>query len=37
MECVIQVFPDEYHIATLHEFLNACTDLHQAVQVIFQL
>lgn len=37
MECVIQVFPDEYHLATLHEFLNACTDLHQAVQVIFQL
>ncbi|VDN52725.1 unnamed protein product [Dracunculus medinensis] len=33
MECVIQVFPDEYHLATLHEFLNACTDLHQAVQI----
>uniref|UniRef100_A0A0N5AF59 Vacuolar protein sorting-associated protein 35 n=1 Tax=Syphacia muris TaxID=451379 RepID=A0A0N5AF59_9BILA len=33
MECVIQVFPDEYHLATLHEFLNACSELHQGVQI----
>ncbi|VDN02550.1 unnamed protein product [Thelazia callipaeda] len=33
MECVIQVFPDEYHLATLHEFLHACSELDQAVQI----
>ncbi len=33
MECVIQVFPDEFHLATLHEFLQACAELHQNVQV----
>ncbi|MFH4978681.1 hypothetical protein AB6A40_005390 [Gnathostoma spinigerum] len=33
MECVIQVFPDEYHLATLHEFLGACVDLQQGVQI----
>lgn len=33
MECVIQVFPDEYHLATLHEFLHACSGLEQDVQV----
>uniref|UniRef100_F1KWT9 Vacuolar protein sorting-associated protein 35 n=1 Tax=Ascaris suum TaxID=6253 RepID=F1KWT9_ASCSU len=33
MECVIQVFPDEYHLATLHEFLHACSELHQGVQI----
>lgn len=33
MECVIQVFPDEYHLATLHEFLHACSELDQGVQV----
>uniref|UniRef100_A0A183I332 Vacuolar protein sorting-associated protein 35 n=1 Tax=Onchocerca flexuosa TaxID=387005 RepID=A0A183I332_9BILA len=33
MECVIQVFPDEYHLATLHEFLHACSELDQNVQI----
>lgn len=33
MECVIQVFPDEYHLETLHEFLHACSELDQGVQV----
>lgn len=33
MECVIQVFPDEYHLATLHEFLHACSELDEGVQV----
>ncbi|VDN42721.1 unnamed protein product, partial [Gongylonema pulchrum] len=33
MECVIQVFPDEYHLATLHEFLHACSELDQGVQI----
>jgi vacuolar protein sorting-associated protein 35 len=27
MECIIQVFPDEFHIATLHSFLSACMQL----------
>uniref|UniRef100_A0A1I8EFM3 Vacuolar protein sorting-associated protein 35 n=1 Tax=Wuchereria bancrofti TaxID=6293 RepID=A0A1I8EFM3_WUCBA len=30
MECV---FPDEYHLATLHEFLHACSELDQGVQI----
>lgn len=27
MECVIQVFGDDFHLATLNEFLRACGDL----------
>ncbi|CAD5212147.1 unnamed protein product [Bursaphelenchus okinawaensis] len=33
MECVIQVFPDEFHLATLSEFLGACLSLHPNVQI----
>ncbi|KAL3860250.1 hypothetical protein ACJMK2_010400 [Sinanodonta woodiana] len=33
MECVIQVFPDEFHLATLSSFLRACADLHPSVNV----
>ncbi|KAI1700562.1 vacuolar protein sorting-associated protein 35 domain-containing protein [Ditylenchus destructor] len=33
MECVIQVFPDNYHLSTLHEFLDACADLHEQVHI----
>jgi vacuolar protein sorting-associated protein 35 len=33
MECVIQVFPDEYHLSTLSEFLDACAELNPDVQV----
>ena len=27
MDCVIQVFPDEFHIAALEPFLKTCTEL----------
>jgi len=33
MECVIQVFPDEFHLQTLNSFLHACTELHVDVNV----
>jgi len=33
MDCVIQVFPDEYHVATLDIFLSACEKLKERVQV----
>jgi vacuolar protein sorting-associated protein 35 len=33
MDCVIQVFADDFHLATLHTFLGACAELHQGVQV----
>lgn len=33
MECVIQVFPDEFHLQTLSNFLKACAELHQNVNV----
>ncbi len=33
MECIIQVFPDEMHLATLHAFLSACGQLHPEVNV----
>lgn len=33
MECIIQVFPDEFHLQTLHNFLKACAELHQLVNV----
>jgi vacuolar protein sorting-associated protein 35 len=37
MECIIQVFPDEYHTATLNTLLSSCLDLHADVdlRVIF--
>lgn len=33
MECIIQVFPDEFHLETLTPFLKACADLNQTVNV----
>jgi vacuolar protein sorting-associated protein 35 len=33
MECLIQVFPDEYHLSTLNAFLNSCARLVSTVNV----
>lgn len=33
MECIIQAFGDEFHIATLGQFLTACTHLKEKVNV----
>jgi len=33
MECIIQVFPDEVHLDTLHTYLKACAELHVDVKV----
>ena len=33
MECVIQVFPDEFHLRTLSMFLQACAELHEKVNI----
>ena len=33
MDSVIQVFTDEFHLNTLEQLLNACTDLHNSVDV----
>ncbi|KAK2704166.1 vacuolar protein sorting-associated protein 35-like [Artemia franciscana] len=33
MECIIQVFPDEFHLVTLKTFLQACAELHPGVNV----
>ncbi|KAI1890201.1 hypothetical protein AGOR_G00171240 [Albula goreensis] len=33
MECIIQVFPDEFHLQTLNPFLHSCSELHQNVNV----
>ncbi|CAJ0920055.1 unnamed protein product, partial [Mesorhabditis belari] len=33
MECVIQVFADEFHLATLNEFLASCKELAQEVHI----
>jgi len=33
MDCLIQVFPDELHMATLDTFLNTCTQLQAGVNV----
>ncbi|KAK7912793.1 hypothetical protein WMY93_013004 [Mugilogobius chulae] len=33
MECIIQVFPDEFHLQTLNPFLRSCAELHQHVNV----
>jgi vacuolar protein sorting-associated protein 35 len=33
MDCIIQVFPDELHLATLPLFLGKCTQLKEKVQV----
>ena len=33
MECLIQVFPDEFHLATLDTLLGVCTQLQPTVDV----
>ena len=33
MDCIIQVFPDEYHLITLEAYLKACTELREKVNV----
>ncbi|KAK3888494.1 hypothetical protein Pcinc_007453 [Petrolisthes cinctipes] len=33
MECIIQVFPDEFHLQSLSAFLKACAELHAEVNV----
>lgn len=33
MECIIQVFPDEFHIQTLNPFLKSCAELETGVKV----
>ncbi|BFZ13558.1 hypothetical protein BsWGS_16597 [Bradybaena similaris] len=33
MECIIQVFPDEFHLQSLSSFLRACAELHPNVNV----
>jgi len=33
MECIIQVFPDEFHLATLEQYLESCMLLHQGVDL----
>nr|CAD7415385.1 unnamed protein product [Timema poppensis] len=33
MECIIQVFPDEFHLQTLHPFLKSCAELQPGVNV----
>jgi vacuolar protein sorting-associated protein 35 len=33
MDCIIQVFPDEFHLATLGTYLTAASQLHEKVNV----
>jgi len=33
MECLIQVFPDEFHLRTLEQILNTCTQLQAGVDI----
>jgi vacuolar protein sorting-associated protein 35 len=33
MECIIQVFPDEFHIKTLEVYLKTCVELHEEVNI----
>ncbi|KAK4885950.1 hypothetical protein RN001_002221 [Aquatica leii] len=33
MECIIQVFPDEFHLQTLNPFLKSCAELEPGVNV----
>lgn len=33
MESIIQVFPDEFHLATLQTFLRSCAELNEDVPV----
>ncbi|XP_003370611.1 vacuolar protein sorting-associated protein 35 [Trichinella spiralis] len=33
MECLIDVFPDEFHVRCLNIFLKTCADIHQMVNI----
>lgn len=33
MECIIQVFPDDFHLATLKKFLASCLELQPGVDL----
>ena len=33
LDCIIQVFPDDFHLATLDSFLTTCTQLRDKVNV----
>ena len=33
MDCIIQVFPDEFHLATLETFLSVCSKLREKVNI----
>ena len=33
MDCIIQVFPDEFHLATLETFLGVCSKLREKVNI----
>ena len=33
MDCIIQVFPDEFHIKTVETFVEGCGNLHQDTNV----
>ena len=33
MDCIIQVFPDDFHLRTLGDFLKTIESLHQNVKV----
>lgn len=33
MECIIQVFPDEFHLQTLNAFLKSCAELQSGVNI----
>lgn len=33
MECIIQVFPDQFHIRTLQTYLGACVNLNEDVNI----
>ena len=35
MDCIINVFPDDFHLATLEEFLTACTQLKEKVSLVY--
>jgi vacuolar protein sorting-associated protein 35 len=33
MDCVIQVFPDQFHVHTLDAYLSTCAQLHEKVNL----
>lgn len=37
MECIIQVFPDEYHLQTLETLLGACPQLQVGMMIEIEI